>query len=128
MSDPNYKALIDILNDMNKEANKRHFEVHERLNSVDQTLVKQHEQLTYHIKRTDLLDEELRMAKEKLESNLVAAKEEFQVSIDEVKKDTAPIYQHVDRMQFALKWIFKLGLPGTLLTVIGYVVKLYLVK
>lgn len=32
----------------------------ERLNSVDKTLVKQHEQLAYHIRRTDLLEAEVK--------------------------------------------------------------------
>ena len=30
--------------------------LHERIDSVDKTLIQQHEQLTYHIKRTDILE------------------------------------------------------------------------
>lgn len=52
----------------------------ERLGSIDVTLAKQHDQLEYHIKRTDLLESELK-----------------------------PVRDHVRFLKTAMKWIAVCG-------------------
>ena len=55
--------------------------IFERMASVDVTLVKQHGQLEYHIKRTDLLESELK-----------------------------PVRDHVRLIQAALRWLSVIGI------------------
>lgn len=45
-------------------------EINDKLHSIDKTLVKQEEQLAYHIKRTDILEEQVSTMKK--ETDLVA--------------------------------------------------------
>ena len=80
-----------------------HKEFNSKLNNIDKTLVKQHEQLKYHIKRTDLLEQR----------------------VQEIKDEVVPIHTHVDRVQFFFKVVKWIGLP-LILTSMGYLLKAYL--
>lgn len=50
------KQILQLILDEIKSVNKRTEKQEERLDSIDKTLIKQEEQISYHIKRTDLLE------------------------------------------------------------------------
>lgn len=60
--------------------------LHDKLSSIDATLIQQHEQLAYHIKRTDLLEDDIK-----------------------------PIKKHVAAVEGAIKFIGVLALFGGIL-------------
>lgn len=70
-----------------------------RLDKIDNTLVKQNADLVYHIKRTTLLEDHVKL----------------------VEKSIVPIKTHVDRVDGALKL---LGLLSLILGIVGTILKL----
>ena len=70
-----------------------------RLDSMDIHLARQGKDLSYHIKRTDLLEE----------------------SVKEVKKELEPIKAHVSRVDGALRF---LGVISLLISILGGILKL----
>lgn len=58
---------INMLYDLVKEIDRKQDLQTEQLNSINITLVKQHESIDYHIKRTDLAEENTKMLREEVE-------------------------------------------------------------
>ena len=102
------------LKDLFEKLDSHHRDLTDKINAVDKTLVKQHEQLTYHIKRTDLLEAEVR---DRTMANFNAIKS--------IKADTKPIHTHVDRVQFFFKMVKWVGLP-LIFTGIGLILRAYI--
>lgn len=93
--------LHKVLEKMDAKLDSNHKETQDRCNSIDSTLINQGKDLEYHIKRTNLLEDELQT----------------------VKKDVEPVRRHVDKMEFFIKWSFKIIGGSGILTIMGYVIK-----
>jgi len=72
---------FDLLNDKVDVLGEKLDKAVDRLISIDKTLVINTEQLSYHIKRTTLLEE----------------------SLDKLRNDVEPVEKHVDRINFLMK-------------------------
>lgn len=106
--------MDSYLKELLTKLDSNHKELSDRLQSVDKTLVRQEEQLAYHIKRTDLLEEHVKLKTKELKGELQG-----------VKEDTAPIHTHVDRVKFLFTTIKWIGLP-LIIASIGLIIKAYL--
>lgn len=96
------KDLQKILEKMDEKADLNHKDITKKISSIDTTLIKQSKDLEYHIKRTDLLDEEVRG----------------------VKVVTRQTQDHVTKVEFFFKAVKWVGIP-VILTAIGVVIKIY---
>lgn len=74
---------FDLLNDSVKELKEKVESIDETLKSVDKTLIRNTESLEYHIRRTDLLEQ----------------------NVTNLKIELDPIATHVDRVNFLIKVI-----------------------
>lgn len=78
---------FDMLNDSVKELKDKLENVDQTLQSIDRTLVRNTESLEYHVKRTNLLEQQ----------------------VTDLKEELDPIATHVDRVNFLVKLIGALG-------------------
>lgn len=96
------KDLQKTLEKMDKKADVNHKDIQDKISSIDSTLIKQSKDLEYHIKRTDLLDDEIKG----------------------VKVTTRQTQDHVTKVEFFFKVIKWIGIP-TVIAAIGVAIKLY---
>lgn len=95
------KDLQKILEKMEEDRKTCHKEISNSIKSIDKSLIKQGADLKYHIRRTDLLEAEVK----------------------KVREDTQPIHDHVTKVEFFFKVIKWIGVP-VILTGLGYSIKI----
>lgn len=84
--------LVQAIRDLWEKMNERDSRVEKRLDSIDQTLIRQEAQLEQHIMRTELA-----------EKNLEMLRQELKYSQNETQEEIKPIKRHVVLMETGFK-------------------------